>query len=362
MSRFRKEFPLKQHTPIIHFQSDQSGATLRATELKPKFDRFLIKELSLTEMIKKDNKDVEIPKEEYKYLFIDEGKKHLALDYKVKIISGQGTKGLPNKYLYFANNPIKEDKDKIKTIMNTNIKIEFFLYKSEIIDAIKEYFDEFMFITNFGTRQSKGFGSFLRSGITDDEIKKIIKKQSNKVFLLGTYRDAEYVKALSSIDIFYKKIKMGINKPYYKSLIFRYMCSNKKVGWEKKFIKNNFPEVIYGEHSPLVCTKPDDREFNYIRAVLGLAEHNEFRPNGDKKQVKIKSLDGIDRFKSPLTFKILNGKIYILHDNSYKKILDKEFSFSLNRVSKTIKTPKEFDMYEFLKFVEKQEKLISEVN
>lgn len=26
---------LKQHTPIIHFQWDQKGATLRATELKP---------------------------------------------------------------------------------------------------------------------------------------------------------------------------------------------------------------------------------------------------------------------------------------------------------------------------------------
>ena len=41
MSAFKVEFTLKQHTPIIHFQSEQAGATLRATELKPKFDRFL---------------------------------------------------------------------------------------------------------------------------------------------------------------------------------------------------------------------------------------------------------------------------------------------------------------------------------
>ncbi len=32
---------LKQHTPIIHFQWDQAGATLRATELKPKLDRYI---------------------------------------------------------------------------------------------------------------------------------------------------------------------------------------------------------------------------------------------------------------------------------------------------------------------------------
>ena len=41
-NKFKVEFTLKQHTPIIHFQSDQVGATLRATELKPKFDRFLL--------------------------------------------------------------------------------------------------------------------------------------------------------------------------------------------------------------------------------------------------------------------------------------------------------------------------------
>ena len=39
------EFTLKQHTPLIHFQHDQAGATLRATEVKPKLDQFLIEEL-----------------------------------------------------------------------------------------------------------------------------------------------------------------------------------------------------------------------------------------------------------------------------------------------------------------------------
>ena len=42
MSNFKLTFKLKQHTPLIHFQHDQTGATLRATELKPKLDRFLV--------------------------------------------------------------------------------------------------------------------------------------------------------------------------------------------------------------------------------------------------------------------------------------------------------------------------------
>jgi len=33
---------LKQHTPLIHFQHDQEGATLRASEVKPKLDRYII--------------------------------------------------------------------------------------------------------------------------------------------------------------------------------------------------------------------------------------------------------------------------------------------------------------------------------
>src|SRR3990167_6963021 len=45
MSNFKVEFTLKQHTPIIHFQSEQSGATLRATELKPKLDKFITQRL-----------------------------------------------------------------------------------------------------------------------------------------------------------------------------------------------------------------------------------------------------------------------------------------------------------------------------
>lgn len=45
MNKYKVEFTLKQHTPIIHFQSEQVGATLRATELKPKFDRFISKTL-----------------------------------------------------------------------------------------------------------------------------------------------------------------------------------------------------------------------------------------------------------------------------------------------------------------------------
>ena len=346
MSSFKAEFTLKQHAPIIHFQSDQSGATLRATELKPKFDRFL---LDIVE---------DLP---YK----TNANGHKSLDYKVKIINKQNTISTPKAYV---NNKKETDKtayqspyfaDAHKSILaQNNIEIEFFSFDSKIRDAISKYIDMFFIYENFGTRQNKGFGSFLRTDIKDNEIQDILSKHQNPVFSLGNYNN--FQDAFKKIDTFYKKLKMGINKPYKKSLLFEYMCNTYNIGWEKKFIKKNFPEVIHGDHQPIAYQ--DDKEFKYIRAVLGLAEHNEFRPTDGKKQIKIKSKDNIERFKSPITFKIFNKKIYILFDDSYKKILNKEFDFSLNSKIKSIKTPNEFDLYKFLKFVEKETNLISELN
>ena len=43
MYNFQKEYHLKAHSPLIHFQYDSNGATLRATEVKPKLDRYILK-------------------------------------------------------------------------------------------------------------------------------------------------------------------------------------------------------------------------------------------------------------------------------------------------------------------------------
>ena len=38
---FSRSYTLQASTPLIHFQHSEPGATLRATEAKPKLDRFL---------------------------------------------------------------------------------------------------------------------------------------------------------------------------------------------------------------------------------------------------------------------------------------------------------------------------------
>ena len=78
MSNFKLTFKLKQHTPLIHFQHDQHGATLRATELKPKLDRFLLEKLGNGNY----EQGIEIAKK--KGWLVAKGE-HPALDYKVRI-------------------------------------------------------------------------------------------------------------------------------------------------------------------------------------------------------------------------------------------------------------------------------------
>lgn len=49
---------LKQHTPLIHFQHSQQGATLRASEVKPKLDRFILAKLGTLEELGDANYDI----------------------------------------------------------------------------------------------------------------------------------------------------------------------------------------------------------------------------------------------------------------------------------------------------------------
>jgi hypothetical protein len=341
MSKFKLEFTLKQHTPIIHFQSEQSGATLRATELKPKLDRFLI------EMFEKNQTD-------YKDFLISGKEK--ALDYKVTIeAKGKIEKTLPNSFLFFSNNVIKEESLKTKMLKAHSIKIEFFSFKTELIEQIDACIDDFLLTTNFGARSSKGYGGFSRK---NDNLEKRLKKYYPIVFKLSsTTKDWE-----NDIDTIHKKLKAGINfRSYHKSLLFQYMCT-KNIRWEKRKIKQEFPALAKSKdgHQPIDCNTKFD--FRYVRAMLGLAGINEYQ---GKQVVTISHKKGeIGRFESPITYKIIDNSIYLLCDRSYEKIMNETFEFKLKGKSFEIKTPSkdEFDLYEFLKFVEKQEHLISEVN
>ena len=76
---------LKQHTPLIHFQHDQDGATLRASEVKPKLDKYILGKLNQEE--KKQG--------ESEGWIKGKGKDKEWLDYKMSIKAS----GKPREYL-----------------------------------------------------------------------------------------------------------------------------------------------------------------------------------------------------------------------------------------------------------------------
>lgn len=328
MSNYKVEFTLKQHTPIIHFQSEQMGATLRATELKPKFDRFLLK---------LNNQKIKPSKGPQGELYFD---------YKVKITSIEkpAINEINKSPLYFARDHKKFSKAKIK--------VEFIAFNSDLISVIKDEFPKFLTITNFGSRSSKGYGSFLDENTNILDFKNYAKKYYPKIYQLD--KKVKFDTWEKAIGDFYKMVKTGNNHPYSKAYLWEYFAQ-KDIRWEKRQIKKEFPKLAYSskDYKPIDVEKPKDENFRFIRAMLGLAGHYEFRfPT--KETVTIKS--DIKRMRSPLEFKIIENSIFILCNEHYKKLYGKTFKFIHNGKGFDIIAPKqdEFDLYEFMDYLVKR--------
>ncbi|MBA1419725.1 MAG: hypothetical protein FAF03_02405 [Epsilonproteobacteria bacterium] len=326
LDKFKVSFTLKQHTPIIHFQSEQSGATLRSTELKPKLDRFLLKQVE------------DIP-------FIKNANGHRSLDYKVKIeaktemsdietINSKNGKSIPNP-LFFGN---MGEGEKKRFSLASKIEIEFFSFNSEVLKAIRNNFEAFLAYTNFGTRQSKGFGSFYVKKPFDATVIK------HKVYSFSSSANSWQ----EDIKFFYAFLRAGINTAkfrgiYAKAVIFSY-AKSKNITWDKKAIKNYYLD-----------NNGDIENQKLMRDLFGLSSSQSWMSYRRATITKDDPTKEITRFKSPITFKPIleNGKmrIYFWADTSVEKILNKEFLVKFDRKSGLkLKTPTSFTFDDFFDF------------
>ncbi len=412
MSKYKLTFKLKQHTPIIHFQHDQHGATLRVTEVKPKLDRFILKKLG--------NDDYEKGKEiaKSKGWLVGKGE-HPALDYKLRFepikdksyylffsfLNDDRKKNLAN-YIksnklinkkdeidvkiiapspYFANNDkVKFNGDSVArnrskfeelrygVLANENIKgviTSFNTHKCQVslnnqtykditlLELIHKVLTEFFLINNFGTRQNKGFGSFTVVEINEKKVSydKVTNMISNSTSF--TYKIQGKVETINDIfkliDNYYKKIK---NKPSKKSTIslLRDYFDKKEIMWEKPAIKN---KLVKGKNLK------DKNKFKYVRALLGLAELFDYPKSGIK--VKVKHAENnddkkIERFQSPITFKPIGKEIYFLvpRKTHLEKIKGEKFWFyttdrleyASNDQKLLLSVPNDFDLIDFIKY------------
>jgi hypothetical protein len=323
VSKFKINFTLKQHTPLIHFQSEQSGATLRATELKPKFDRFLI------EMFEKEQI-------EYKGFLISGQEK--ALDYKVRIEPDMSTStAIDGRNPLFFGNMGEGEYKKFKHNQNS-IKLILFSYNGELLALLKNNFEAFLANTNFGTRQSKGFGSFY----LNTPFNKNLVNHKVYSFTVNSNHWEEDIKH------FYSFLRAGINTAnfggiYAKAVIFAY-AKSKGITWDKKAIKNFYLD-----------NKQSDSNERLMRDLFGLSSTQSWMSYNNATITKDDPTKEVARFKSPITFKPIkegnNMRIYFWADKSVEDILNREFVVNFDRKKGLkLKTPNEFSFDEFFEF------------
>lgn len=339
---YKKVFNLEQITPMWHFQGDDPNCCLRATEVKPKLDKFIIKSLG------EDN----IPAD----WWID--KEHnSALNYKMRIscdsartrtlpdVDGKGKNIYP---IFFAN--MGDNQGQHKTlVMFSGVVISITSMVSGLLRYISEsVVDDFFAAHSFGTRQDKGFGCFQRVGCDakhtmpsnacfyflvpdgrNNNIKDTSEQKENKMF-------SELFK---HINCFHRIIRSGINEPgktddndnviypdcYVKSMMYHYVHDSLEQGsvWDKPVIRSFFqfenhiyryiysredrPDMAqeYRNHNSLITKR------KLYRDALGLSTAQEWVKYKDKIYIEQNV-----RFKSPIEYhpvRMQSGKGFIVY-------------------------------------------------
>lgn len=309
---------LKQHTPLIHFQHDQYGATLRASEVKPKLDKFILERLGEGQY----QKGIDIAKENG--WLVGKGE-HSALDYRMSIVANKIDKNIylnaipKTKYnpeirsteiVYLTNFPLllsnmggKKNEDELvnfscaesvtleciffdKVDSKSGCKIDF----DKLLTRIKNEIVVFFANNNWGQRKDKGFGSFT---VKEIDATKIIWN-SKEMYAEGTQllqyevdnNGMEKMKNLFGvIDFYWKLLKSGINYTvrvidekgkvtrsnidwYKKSYLWIYLNDKKECTWEKRQVKTDLKLDCFKLASdPTII--PNNNPAFFARAHLG---------------------------------------------------------------------------------------------
>lgn len=406
---FKREYKLKQHSIMIHFQADpenELNVCLRASEVKPKLDRFLIKKIGGRGKIIGERK---------KWVRAENTNGiDLSLNYRMTIRCNSGSVTLyesksrnnknPENKLpdIFYGNMSNDRNAKLKygVFWDDGLTVNIQCFNKDLSECIDKYIAEFFAITNFGTMQDKGFGSFTVEGAKVNIPAVLSSNYSADVCYVvnaGRKGGSSYVQneIFDTIKQVYSVMKSGqnyvgrdgrtITNKYIRSFIYVYM-HNKNIGNEKAYMKKTDVAPVRNTHEPKNTHEHHKQEklgdYRYVRALLGIGEQiewieqeNEQKTDKTRKE-RITIADetypddkekNIARFASPVLFKIVDDKIYITADEPNHRIYGRTFRFTnmgytkkdsgispRKGNSKTISTLTEeeglsFDMTDFLK-------------
>lgn len=305
---------LKQHSPLLHFQPNEPGATLRASEVKPRLDRFIIELLGngsyekVKNNVKKDHKDWFINKDGIHALNYSLKIVAKCIDSKIKIPEKKQTQIKENKetheseaYYFLENFPLilsnmggNTDKNKLANLSYTQQAIDLiFLFNSKVNEhtinlstIIKKYIALFFANNNFGQRGDKGFGSFTVSKINNTTVSLPETSECYIKYNIDNKKD-QFITLFTVIDYYWKYLKSGINytirkvdpsgrfisrerrELYHKSYLYQYLNRNDiRLTWEKRVIKQQLQLAstkLKGDEEE----RPNKNPFFFARAHLG---------------------------------------------------------------------------------------------
>lgn len=196
------EIKLEQQTPLLHFDPAK-GATLRATEVKPKLDKYLTKKLPELNAFKIPDTNALNYKMQ---ITVPDSDKLLSLKDKLpmfpKIFSDSDS-----KLVSFTEEPIT-----IKLLIAG--KLEDWIKKSDDNKLeLAKWIHNFFMKTNFGMRQTKGYGGFMVSSIHIGnkcyDNKSIIRNWEEEQ-CNGLWHCKDYNDVLKDVEKFYECLNLKI--------------------------------------------------------------------------------------------------------------------------------------------------------
>lgn len=356
MYDWQKEYKLVQHTPLIHFQHSEPHACLRATEVKPKLDRFLIEQLE---------KDDRFGDGRWKKWFVGDGSQQ-SFDYMMRITPNSEqvdrTQSIeraiaraehrpPNASLheihknYFGNmasgNNIQDtirETFKESLLYKDGLTLTIRCFIPELLTLIDEHIRGFFMMHNFGTRQRKGFGSFTVDIRTEPNAPKgfdLVGKYCPNAYYCKLDNDVNADALLDAVWVISAFLRSGFNRGegnYVRGFVFRYFqreknpLANDKAFVKQKVLHNVYNEATRGEH---LHPYGNNVRYRYVRGLLGTNENSRFcrAPNAHTPVYDIytHSAEGVERFPSPLLFKPIGKFVFILPQKMPDEIFGSEF-------------------------------------
>lgn len=356
MYDWQKEYKLVQHTPLIHFQHSEPHACLRATEVKPKLDRFLIEQLE---------KDDRFGDGRWKKWFVGDGSQQ-SFDYMMRITPNseqvERTQSIeraiaraehrpPNASFheihknYFGNmasgNNIQDtirETFKESLFYKDGLTLTIRCFIPELLTLIDEHIRGFFMMHNFGTRQRKGFGSFTVDISTEPNAPKgfdLVGKYCPNAYYCKLNDNVSADALLDAVWVISAFLRSGFNRGegnYVRGFVFRYFQREKNpLANDKAFVKQQVLHNVYNEATRGEHLHPygNNVRYRYVRGLLGTNENSRFcrNPNAHTPVYDIytHSAEGVERFPSPLLFKPIGKFVFILPQKMPDEIFGSEF-------------------------------------